>query len=430
MATNSSAKPIYISVNQLCVGVFVHLDRSWMDHSFTLSSFKIKSVSQIDEIKRMGLEQIRVDPHRSDCRPLPLPSVETVAIETPSPLSPDDHEAIAEKRARVDRLVHIRAAAAQCEKELLKAAGAMKEINRHIYSQPRKAFVEADSLVDQMLASLLTDKDIAIHLMNDKTAGDDVYYHSLNVAVMSMMLGKEMGLSPIEIKDLGMGCLFHDIGKIEIPDRIVRKVDPLTRAEDGLMQQHCRFGEVIGARMDLSKEALLIISQHHEHVDGTGYPAKLAGPQISQLARIVAIVNTYDNHCNKPNVKDSLSPAKALSYMFAHQRDVLDAPALNVFIHCLGVYPPGTIVVLSNNMTGLVVSVNARDPLRPSVLVYDPDTPKAEAIILDLLSEPDIQVSRSINPAQLPREIYAYLSPRSRMTYYFDAPKAGARASK
>jgi len=112
--------------------------------------------------------------------------------------------------------------------------------------------------------------------------------------------------------------------------------------------------------------------------------------------------------------------------MYAQQRAHFDANALSVFIRCMGVYPPGSIVVLSNETIGIVVSVNSTRPLKPTVLVYDPAVPKEEAILVDLELEPDVTVARTLKPQQLPRPIFEYLSPRRRVTYYFDAEPGGA----
>ncbi|MCU6432509.1 HD-GYP domain-containing protein [Undibacterium sp. Jales W-56] len=425
---------VNIPVEQLCIGLYIHLDIPWLDHSFARNSFKISNQEQLLALKKLGLKTIRVSPSKSDCRPLPPPkNPETPAPADDSgatePISAEEQARIDAKKARIDRLVAERAAIAECEKQFLKAAGALKNITRNLFSRPQEVFRDADQLVDQMLDSLLRDKDIAIHLMNDKIGGEDVYYHSLNVSVLAMMLAKEMGLPPADIKQLGMGCLFHDIGKVEIPDRVVNKTEALTRAEQNLLQQHCQYGEPIANKIGLPKAALDILLQHHEHVDGSGYPKQLKGEQISPLARIAAIVNAYDNHCNRPNPVDSLSPYEALSYMFAQQRKLFDLGPLNLFIRCLGIYPPGTIVRLSDGTLGMVVSVNSGQPLRPGVLIYDPNIPKTEAIILDLSSEPELDISESLKPKQLAPEVYEYLSPRKRMSYFIDAPKNNARKS-
>lgn len=415
-----------ISVDQLCIGLYVHLDIGWLEHSFARNSFKIKSNEQIAAIRQLGIKNIRVEPAKCDGRPLPL-SIDPAAVAPPAQevaqVSAEEIEMINAKKARIEKLIREREAIAKCEKEYLKAANTLKNISRNLFSRPKDAYNDADQLVQQMLDSMMADKDIAIHLMNDKIAGEDAYYHSLNVSVLAMMLAKELSLPPDDIKVLGVGCLFHDVGKVEIPDRIVNKTFALTTAEQNLLKMHCQYGEAIAAKIELPKGAVDIIMQHHEYADGSGYPKQLTMDKTSLLARIVCIINTYDNHCNRPNPADSLSPYEALSYMFAHQRKLFDPAPLNIFIRCMGVYPPGTLVKLSDGTLGMVVSVNSGKPLRPSILIYDPSVPKNEAIILDLSGESELEVSVSLKANQLTPEVYDYLSPRKRMNYFFDAPK-------
>lgn len=418
----------YIEIEQLRIGHYVYLDLGWLEHNFTRNSFKIKDRSQIAAIKQLGLNRIRIDPSLSDCKPLPVApvAVPTRAVPVAAALSPEESAILEAKKARVERLSQQHAAITQCKNQYLKAGHALKNISQNIFSRPQEAHREADQLVQQMLDSLVVDKDIAIRLMSDKGLGEEVYYHSLNVAVLAMLLGKQLDLSADDIKLLGVGCLFHDIGKIEIPDWVLHKTTTLTRAEQHLVQQHCQYGETIGHKLALPPQAIDIILQHHEYFDGSGYPQRLRAEQIAPLARLVAIVNTYDNHCNRPNPLDSLSPYEALSTMFS-QRKLFDPGALHVFIRCLGVYPPGTIVRLSDDALGMVVSVNSAKPLRPSVLIYDAAVPKEEALIIDLIDQPDLSVSASLKPKQLPQIVHDYLDPRKRMTYFFDTQKTSAK---
>lgn len=423
-------KTLNIEVSQLCVGIYVFLDLGWLEHSFPVGNFLIKNDEQIAAIKQLGLKTIRVSPHRSLCRPLALKVEAASEVVVAAPKTAEEIEAINLKKARMERLIALRATAANCEKVFVKASETLKTINKNIFSQPQEAFKSADGLIEQMLGSLLIDKDVAIHLMNDKISGEEIYLHSMNVAVLSMMLARELGFASGEIKQIGLGCLFHDIGKVEIPHHIVNSTKTLTRPELNLFRQHCQYGESIVKRIGLTEDATKIITQHHEYVDGSGYPSQLKGSQISKLASVVCIVNTYDNYCNHVDVNKSLSPNEALSFMFANQKHLFDAQQLSVFIRCLGIYPPGTIVNLSNEMTGMVVSVNSGKPLRPCILVYDATVPKAEAIIIDLLYEPDINVTSSMKPRELPLEIYNYLSPRKRMNYFSDTPKAAISSTK
>lgn len=399
------------------------MDLGWLEHSFARNSFKIKNNEQIAAIKQLGIKTIRVEPARCDGRPLPANPHPVFEAPEIAQVNAAELEMISAKKARIEKLLEEREAIAKCEKEYQKAASTLKNISRNLFSRPKEAYKDADQLIQQMLESLMADKNIAIHLMNDKIAGEDAYYHSLNVSVLAMMLAKEMALPAEDIKALGVGCLFHDIGKIEIPDRIVNKSFALTRAEQNLLQMHCQYGETIAAKIELPKAAIDIITQHHEYADGSGYPRQLRLEQIAPLARIVTIINTYDNHCNRPNPADSLTPYEALSHMFAQQRKLFDPAPLNIFIRCMGVYPPGTLVKLSDGTLGMVVSVTAGKPLRPSVLIYDPSVPKNEAIILDLGVEPELEISASLKLNQLAPEVYDYLSPRTRMNYFFDSSK-------
>lgn len=408
----------FILPQQLCVGLYIHLDLSWMDHPFTFSSFKIKTTEQIAQIRAMGLKRIRYSPERSDTPPAPV-TREEVAAPPPAPDEVDP--AVLAKRERAAKLREKRAIFSRCEREFMQVGGTLRTINSNLFSRPEWAKEETSALIARMVESLLTDKDVAINLMSDRVGGEEVYFHSLNVTVLSLMLAREMGMSRESVVQLGIGAVFHDIGKMDIPDRVLLKQDALTRAETALLQEHVKHGVNIGRKIGLPPEILLVIAQHHEAVDGSGYPNQLKGEQIGLLAKIVQVANTYDNLCNPSNPARAMTPHEALSLMYAQQRSRYEPGPLNVFIHCLGVYPPGTIVVLSNNAFGIVVSVNSTRPLKPMVIVHEPSIPREEAITVNLEQEPDLSIVRTVRPTQVPRPILDYLSPRKRITYYFDA---------
>ena len=407
----------YITPGQLRIGLHVHVDLPWTDHPFTFSSFKIRSLDQIATLQSLGLARIRYSRAKSDVDPLP----EAPADQAPLPAAPRGDPVYDAKRERIERLSAQRRRAAACEREFLSSARAMKSINHNLFAQPGMAREEARKLIQTMSDSLLVEADIAIHLMKDKIGGDDVYFHSLNVALLAMTLAKEMKAPAEAIHALGMGAVFHDVGKLNLPDRITRKMDPLTRQEAVALQQHCAFGLEIGRKLELTPEAMNVIAQHHERVDGSGYPKGLAGPQISLLAKIVAIANTFDNLCNPNNPARGLTPHEALSVMYAQQRAHFEATPLSTFVRCMGIYPPGTIVSLSNGALGMVVSVNSTRPLKPTVLLFDPDVPRDEAILVELEQEPDVVIARTMKPDQLPAAAFEYLNPRKRTTYYFDS---------
>ena len=177
-------------------------------------------------------------------------------------------------------------------------------------------------------------------------------------------------------------------------------------------------------RMHLPAAGLAIIAQHHEFHDGSGYPDGLRGEAVGLLSRIVVIGNHFDGLCNPPQMEDALTPHEALSLMFARLQAKFDPQLLKVFIHCMGVYPPGSIVQLSNGAVGMVLSVNTQRPLKPVVMVYDASVPREEAILLDMDTERSLNIGKALRPTQVPREVLSYLSPRMHLSYYFDASNA------
>lgn len=413
----------YLAPEQLCIGLYVHLDLPWMDHPFTFSSFKIKDDEQLEKLRRLGLQQIRYSPAKSDVEPAlvraPQPAVAPPDSEPPHPV--EDEATLMAKRARIAKLEAHRQAMVQCEKAFGNAAQTVRMLEKNIHARPKEVVAEADRLVDGMLDSLLTDRDIALHLMSDRAAGEEIYYHSLNVSVLSLTLAKELKLSRGDIHILGLAALLHDVGKHDVPNKILLKTDALTRAEQAVLEQHVQWSLAAAQKAGLVGPVLEVIGQHHEMCDGSGYPQRLKLAAIHPVARVLALINAFDNLCNAPNPAQSMTPHEALAYMFAQQRSKYDAPIMSTFIRCMGVYPPGSVVMLSNDAFALVVSVNSSRPLKPQVLVYEPDVPREEAIVVDLEEEADLNISKALKPSQLPRAAAEYLNPRKRQTYYFDA---------
>jgi HD-GYP domain-containing protein (c-di-GMP phosphodiesterase class II) len=224
--------------------------------------------------------------------------------------------------------------------------------------------------------------------------------------------------------DLGQGAMLHDVGKVDLPERLRHADRGLGREDLAAYRDHVAHGVVHGRRMGLSPGALLVLAQHHEHADGSGFPLKLKADRMSVAARIVALVNRYDNLCNPPVLGNALTPHEALSLLFAQSRAQFDSGILNAFIRMMGVYPAGSVVQLTDDRYALVMNVNSTRPLKPNVLVHDPATPRDEALHLNLMRTPDLGIRRSLRPAQLPADALEYLAPRTRVAYFFEAVHA------
>ena len=411
-----------ITTDQLKIGLYVHLDLRWFEHPFPFGHFKIKTEEQIKIIRGLGLQKVHYNPALSD---LGVPPSTAKLQPDTQDASPYIARALEAKRLMIERIKVQREAAARIEHAFVNTAKTVREVEKNIYSNPTETVHQADLLVTQIADSILCAPELALHVMGDKTGGEELYFHSLNVTMLSMMVARDIKLPQEVVGTLGMGALFHDIGHKEIPKKILMKLEPLTQAEQHLYEMHCQYGVEIGKHLQFSAPVLKIIQEHHEFFDGSGYPQKLKGDSIGLLSRIVAIANHYDELCNPPNIANALTPHEALSIMFAKLRNKFDPKLLQVFIHCLGVYPPGTIVQLSNGVIGMVATVNTFKPMKPMLIVYDATIPKDEAILIDMAQETDLNISKAIRPAQVPIEIYNYLSPRKRVSYYFDAAQHG-----
>jgi putative nucleotidyltransferase with HDIG domain len=422
-----------ISTDRLQVGLYIHLDLKWFEHPFAFSHFKIKNEEQIRTIRGLGLETVRYDPALSDVAPAPAPPPVAAAPAPPAPRAApapaaDMSPELQAKHALMSRIMEQRAAAARIEDAFLNTARAIRDIERNLFPQPKESLAKAQQLIGQVVDSILVAPEMAIHVMGDKMGGEEVYYHSLNVTMLSMIIARDIKLPQEVAGPLALGALFHDVGHKNIPDKILNKLDPLTQAERNFYELHCQYGVEIGERLGFPAPVVNIIRDHHEAFDGTGYPRQLKGEAIGVLPRIIAIANYYDELCNPLNVAAALTPHEALSMMFTKLRSKFDPKLLQVFIRCLGVYPPGTIVQLSNGVIGMVATVNTTRPMKPVLVIYDAGVPREEAVLVDMERETDLNIVKSIRPSQVPKEIYLYLSPRKRVSYYFDAGAAGGGA--
>jgi len=418
-------KASFIDVDQLCVGLYVHLDLGWMDHPFTLSNFKVKDAEQIAKIKTTGLKRLRYDPNRSDCEPAVLSSaVGTVALASTLeaklieiPAAQNEADKIASK---AERLKYLHYVIDENEKKFVIASNITRQVTRNILTSPRDSIEQAELIVNAMVDTALTEGDIAIHALNGNRSSDSNYQHSLNVTVLALMMAKSIEMTSEDVRLLGMAAIFHDIGKAEISDKILMKKDPLTKFEQLNFEQHSDIGAQMAKDVGLPSRIAQVILQHHECVDGSGYPNHLKAAQIDPIARLITIVNTYDNLCNPNNPVLARTPYEALAHMYAHQRSKLDESLLKRLIKSLGIYPPGSIVQLSTGINAIVISVNPNKPLRPFVMLHEPLAKRHEPLILDLREEPSTNISLCLRPNQLPPDVLEYLNPRKRISYFMD----------
>ncbi|THF67034.1 DUF3391 domain-containing protein [Pseudothauera nasutitermitis] len=410
-----------IPIDRLQPGVFISLTAvGWMRHPFMLNEFRLSSERQIRALREMGLTEVPWDPARSEVEPLP----EALAHDDGDEAEIDFGSAalagmLDEKRHRLERLRRQRDGLARRERQYEQDAAAAGDILKGFPANAPEAHARGRQLAGRVVDSLIGAESMAIHLVNQKAREGGLAFHALNVMVLALLLGRALQLPEADLRQLGVGALLHDVGKAEIPPRILRA---LTRSppEEEFYRAHIGYGiqAVAGAR-GMAVGERNVIACHHERWDGSGFPNRLAGEKIPRLARIVAIANRYDNLCNPLDTRHARTPAEALRHLFKEEGAHFDPTLLQAFVKTLGVYPPGSFVHLSNGAVGLVVETNPAALLTPLVMLHDADIPRSEAMLLDL-RDLDLKIESVAHPAKLPVEVVEYLAPRGRLDYYIE----------
>jgi len=414
----------YVLPEQLRIGLFVELELGWMAHPFPKGSFKISSERQIETLRGLGLPRIRVVPARSDPPPAAASALEP--LPAPSPADAEPEEATPEQDRRAHRRALLEAqrqSLAHCDAQFGAALRGYTTVLETLRSDPAQAAGACRALVEGIVADVLQQGESSIRLLSE-TQGDRACMHPVNVTVLSLLLGKALGLDTQALQDLGTAAFLHDIGKIELPERVRWMDSQLSAADYRVYQDHVAHGLLLGRSLALSDGALAALAEHHEAMDASGFPRQLAGAAISLPGKILALVNRYDNMCNPARPATAVTPHEALSLIFSQMKQRYDGVVLAAFIRMMGVYPPGSVVQLSDAHYALVVSVNSARPLKPRVLVHDPAVPSTEALILDLERADAPGIRRSLKPASLPRAVFDYLSPRARICYFFERAMA------
>lgn len=249
-------------------------------------------------------------------------------------------------------------------------------------------------LAEELLNSILSNEDILYYLVDIKNLDLNTYEHSINVALISLVVGISLNLDRDQLLNLCVGALLHDIGKAFIEKEIVTKESPLTYDEFELMKSHCEKGYYYLKDKDfLHNDSKIITLQHHERIDGLGYPKGLMRNQINKLSKIVAIADVYDTLTSEKYYAQSMCASDALEYIMSHADTIFDFEIVKVFSRVIVPFPCGTVVRLSNGDLGIVQETFPNFPLRPNVKILKSDLKDKEGITISLIDELSLVIS-------------------------------------
>ena len=255
-----------------------------------------------------------------------------------------------------------------------------------------------DILIDQILS---VNYDL-INLTNTYTKENYLYAHSVNVCILSLLLGRGIGYDTPKLQELGFAAFLHDIGMVKVIE-LSEKSDKLSKEERDKIQEHTSLSvDALKGSADIAQEAIHVAKEHHEWVDGKGYPYGLKGHQISEYAKIVATADSYEALTHPRSHREKFSSHDALKTLLKN-KDHFDYRLLKVLIQEITVYPIGSYVQLSSGDIGVVVRTNKESPLRSVVdIIMDSHKRKLKKTkIVDLAKTQTLFIKKPINEKDL-----------------------------
>lgn len=361
---------VELPVARLQVGMFVcELDRPWSETPFILRGFEVQNDA---DIKSLEAYCSHVYVKKTE---------ETVAYQLPA--KPKTNVAklhgLPRRTAGAQGLVH----AEQLYKEGTQLArGFMVDVLLGRAIDIRSV----ESVVSGCVQSIQRSPEAMVWLSRLRSEQDYTFEHSFNVGLLAIAFGRHLCLAEDDLHKLGVAGMLHDIGKMRTPIEILNKEGKLTPEEHQIMRQHASNGhDILAAHKNIDRWALEVALTHHETLDGTGYPNNIKGKGITEFTKIVTICDVYDALTSERCYDAGKSTLDAFRVLYDGRGRRFDCNLVAMFIECMGLYPPGSIVELVNGHVGIVISKNERQRRAPKVLVVtDKEKNLASENVIDL----------------------------------------------
>lgn len=367
-----------IGVEHLKVGMHLHeFCGSWMEHPFWRTKFVITSEKDIELVCASSIREVWIDASKGDDVAEGLAKEESeaeidrrlihAAAQPPDRAGAPEKTSMAEETQRAAKI---------CAKS--------KEAVASMFQEARMGkAIDAElalPVVEEIAASVARNPGAIISLARLKTSNDYTYMHSVAVCALMVALSKQLNLDQQMTREAGLAGLLHDLGKAMIPNEILNKPGKLTDAEFDIIKTHPAEGhKLLLEGRGVGEVPLDVCLHHHEKIDGSGYPGRLAGDQISQLAKMGAVCDVYDAITSNRPYKAGWDPAESLRKMAEWTKGHFDEVVFQAFVKSIGIYPIGSFVRLESGRLGVVIEQSQKSLLTPKVKVFF--STKAQAYI-------------------------------------------------
>ena len=361
-----------IPIDRIKPGMYVvGLDRSWMATPFFFHRKLIKNDADIELLKRHGIQEVEIDTAQGLDLAVDNDALEKIDDRAGSSTDIVPKASVESWRRQSEAEIAFRplakelAAAQSIHAEAISAAKVIFDGARGGAPIKRAA---AEAVVQTLSASITRSPEANLLLMQMRRFDQDLFTHAVNVCVLSLVLNASEGIGA-DPASLGLGALLHDIGESRLPGNLLRKRDSFTGAELRLVGRHPEFGWELLSGGEFAEDVRRIACEHHERLDGSGYPHKVKDDGIAFASQVVAIADMYDDMMSGRH-HALLPPVDVLRWLFLQgHAGAFERSMVEKMIRCLGVYPIGSLVELSSGERAIVVAVNQQDALKPTVRI-------------------------------------------------------------
>lgn len=359
------------------------LDRPWLETPFPFQGFYLRTKHEINEVKRF-CQFVYIDSNKGRqtykqseiSKPSPL-LVKAKAGKSADKAKKTRHLVSSDLKSVTLDIGKYEQQTKPFKKEINNAKSlfsdlshSIEQISFNIRVGKRIDIAETKNLTKSVVNSVIKNPNAMIWISRLKEKGDYTYNHSLRSSVLATVFGRHLGLAEEELISLATGVLLSDIGKTKINRKLLNKTGELTPSEMTLMKSHVELGvEMLATNNHVDHSTLVIVETHHERFNGTGYPYGLVGAEIPFFGQIAGLVDVFDAITNKKSYGKQMTPAEAMDWLYSQRDKLFSAKLIDDFVQAIGLYPAGTIVELTDNSVGLVVSHNPEKRLRPEVFL-------------------------------------------------------------